>query len=360
MDSTQTHSSDNVTFNIVIKNVCQDRYTPADGPKDITQNFYNYLPLDKFSADTYTTYNMVGMPLQSITLRSGMVYTAPDGKRLILEVGCNTIIYLLISPGNTLKNHHFFIESQKEFVFDVTTGVVAHAVSRAAEPMVTVGKYEMSFMLGIFSTVSIGVWLTITGVDLTFSAMKQHHKMQEFKKLTSVLLIELDNIKKYAPTLHKKLMQLLIAERDKLAMKTAERLPATIAHDKMAQAKTAGILYGKYFMSPKILTVWGALITVLIRIGLESATNSPKAAIYAIDNRYNPIIRDFANTDWTNIKEQKAAILKLVPILKEDKLSISVLELEQIVIEVRAHPRELEKSLIHIVNAIKTFRQSIR
>ena len=343
-----------------IRRVCEDRFTPVDGTKDITQTFYSYLPFDDFNTETYVALNMVGMNLGDIEIRSRTVYPSYDGKRLVLEVGCNTVIFIQISPNNKAIHHHLFIESHKDFLMDITTRAVAARVSHVAQPMVTIGRYEMFFILGMLSTVSIAMWLMITGSDITVTAVSLRHKTHEFGKLAKSLLKEMANIKKYAPTLHKKLMQLIIAERNKLALHTAEKLPKTIATDEKAQAKTAGILYGKSVLSPKLLNVWGALLTVLIQVGIKSVTDSPAAARKAIDERYAPIIRGFANTDWRNINERKLAVARLVKIMKEDKLSITKEEAEQIVKEILAHPKKLESSLINIVGAIKTYQAHVR
>jgi len=342
-----------------IKRVCQDRFTPPAGPKNITHSIGRYLPLEQLNIETYTAFNMVGWKLGSVTVKSRVVYPAFDGKRLVVEVGCNTIIYLQISPTKKNIHHRFFLQKHKDFLFDITTRAVAAKVSRAAEPIVTIAKYEMYFLMGIFSTVSIPMWLIITGTDVTVSLVGLKHKGKAFRKLAKSILNELENIRQYAPTLHVKMMQIIRAEKNRTIVDTRKELPKKVITDKKAQAQTAGILYGKYAMAANPLTVWSALLTILIQAGVKSVSNIPNTYLTVLDKRYASKVRSLTNTNWYDLRERKQAISKIVDLLKNAKVPISASELEKIVKEVQQNPQNLQNSFINIMNAYKEFKRVI-
>jgi len=342
-----------------IRRVCHDRFTPPEGPKDITLNLARYLPFEQLNTETYVAMNMVGWKLGNVMIKSRTVYPSYDGKRLVMEVGCNTIIYLQISPGRGAIHHRFFLQSHKEFLMDITTRAVAAHVSRAAEPIVTIAKYEMYFLMGMFSTLGLAAWIAVTGSDITVTAINLRSKGKAFGELTKVLLQELENIKKYAPTLHKKLLELIAAEKENTVNKTIKEIPKAVVTDEKAQAQLAGILYGKHVFSPKALSVWGAVITVLIQAGVKSATNVPDAYLEVIDKRYASVFRGFTNTNWYDVQERQQAVIKMVALFKEAKIPISAQEMGKIILEVQAHPKELQASLINITKAFKAFKMKV-
>lgn len=339
-----------------IKRICNDRFKPAAGPKDITMSIRRYLPLGQINIETYKAFNLIGWELGSVTIKSRTVYPAYDGKRLVLEVGCSTIIYLQISPGNKKVNHRFFLQSHKDFLFDITTRAVAANVVKATRPIVTIAKYEMYFIMGLFSTVSVPMWLMITGSDLTVSIIGLRSKEKSFSKLAKTLLKELQVIKGYAPTLHAKLMLIIKAEHNRLITDTWKELPNQVVTDEKAQAQTAGILYGKYAMSVKPLTVWGAVLTVLIQAGVKSTTNIPDAYLASVDQRYAERVRKLTNINWYDIKERAEGVKQLVKLLNEAKVPVTTVEVSRIIKEVQTNPKRLQESFINILKAYKTFR----
>jgi hypothetical protein len=302
---------------------------------------------------------MFGGKLGTVILKSGNVFNSFDGKRVILEIGCNTVIYLLINQKNKKSHHRFFIQKSEEFLFDVFTRTLADQVSKAAGPAITIAKYEMYFMMGLFSTVSVPMWLIIAGSDITHTLSVVKHKEQAFSKLAKVILEEMNNISRYAPTLHMKLMQLVKAERDKTIANTWQELPKAVVTDEKTQAQTAGILYGKYAVSPKSLNVWGALLTVLLQATIKSASNLPDAYLSVIDKRYADKVRALTNTNWYDMRERKQAVMRIASMLKESGVQISPGEIEKIILEVQKHPDKLQKSVVNMMNAYKEFRRTI-
>jgi hypothetical protein len=342
-----------------IKRVCQDRLAPRAGAKDITANLGSYIPLDQLNHETYSGFNMLGWELGTVTIKARNVYPSYDGKRLVIEVGCNTIIYLQISPNNKSINNRVFLQTHKEFLFDITTRAVAAKVSRAAQPVATIAKYEMYFIMGIFSTVSVPMWLIISGSDLTVTLALLKHKERAFGKLAKTILAELENIQGYAPTLHKEIMRLITSENDKLISGTWKQLPKKVITDEKAQAQTAGILYGKYAVSPKSLSAWGALFTVLIQVSVKSAANLPGSYLASLDQRYASKIRAFTNTNWYDITDRKRAVIQIVNMMKDAKIDISTTDMEKILLEAQKNPNKLQNSFIHIMDAYKEFKREI-
>lgn len=342
-----------------VKRVCQDRFKPPAGPKDITLSVGKYIPFDQINFETYTGYNMTGWKLGSVTVKSRNVYPDAIGKRLVMEVGCNTVIYLQISPNNKRTHHRFYLQTHEGFVFDITTGAVAAKVSRAAEPIVTIAKYEMYFLMGMFSTVSVPMWIMITGTDVTLTLAGMKHKEKSFSKLGRTITGEMENIKKYAPTLHLKIMELISSENERLMSGMWKSLPKEVVTDEKAQAQTAGILYGKYTVSPGSVNAWGAILTVLIQAGVKSVSNLPDAYIGSLDARYASKLRALSNTNWYDIAERKRAVIQIVELLKEAKIKMTVAELEKIITEVQKNPDKLQQSFINILDAYKEFKREV-
>ena len=140
---------------------------------------------------------------------------------------------------------------------------------------------------------------------------------------------------------------------------TAKQLPNAVISDEKAVAQTAGILYGKHALSPKSLTVWGAVSTVLVQATIKSAVNIPDAAKEAFDKRYLADIKDFANTNWYDIDEKKQATQRLGSLLNNAKVPITTAEIKNIIDEVQSHPTELRESLVNIARSIMTLQSSV-
>ena len=151
-------------------------------------------------------------------------------------------------------------------------------------------------------------------------------------------------------------MQIVQAENDRLVSDTWKTLPREVITDEKAQAQTSGILYGKYVMGASPLTVWGAVLTVLLQAGVKSATNLPDAYLSSIDQRYAAKVRALTNTNWYDLNERADGVRELVKLLNEAKVPISPQEMNLIIKEIQAHPRQLQASFINILNAYKTFR----
>lgn len=337
---------------------CQPRQSPAAGSRDITDILSSYLPWDGEYSTSWEGRNMYGMRIHNERLESGKVYEAYDGKRLIFEVGCFTTIYLQINPF-AATHHKFFIQASDGFFFDITGRVIATQVFEKTAAVITVAKYEMYFMMGLFSTVSVPMWLAVTGTDITVTFATHKAKLVAFKELSHTITTEMEKIQHLAPTLHKKLTEFISNEKINNAKQAAKNLPQKIITDEKAQAQVAGILYGKYALSASSLTVWTALSTVLTQAIVKAATNSTGAYAEAIDQRYSGVIRDFRNVNWENPTEVRLVSQKLVALFIESKVPFTVNEAETIFREVKAHPKELEKSVTTLFDAFTKFKTKI-
>ncbi|KPJ94011.1 MAG: hypothetical protein AMJ53_06135 [Gammaproteobacteria bacterium SG8_11] len=341
---------------------CQDRFVPPAGAKDITFQIDKYRPFDQYHSETFAALNAFGAVLDkdAHTINSSTVYQSIDGKRLVVEVGCNTVIYIQISPGNTATHHRFFIQSHQQFLEDINTKLLAAEIVKSTGPMVTLVKYEMYFLLGMFSTVSVPMWLAVTGSDVTVLLVDNKVKMDAFKKLANDLLAELENIKQYAPTLHKKLLEFMDSEKQGNWSRFGKQLPKTIISDEKVQGQVAGILYGKYALSAKAFNAWLAVSTVLVQGAVKSVTKSVDAYNTVINDRYSPIVKSLANADWNNPVEVQKASSQLVTIMKEAGVQITQQEAAQILIEVNNHPKELQRSLLNIQKSFTEFQRTVR
>ena len=349
------HQAGNTPTNNVNPFACEPRKSPAAGPKDISLLLFRYIPLDKEFSTTWVGKNVFHMTVYKEKLESGRIYKDYDnGRRLNIEVGCDTIIYLYIHPGSRL-HHKFLIQATSEFFDDTQFRAMAADVVRKTMGVKTIAKYEMYFLLGLFSTVSIGLWLAITGSDVTVSVLSNKRKVDNFKELAKAFLKELNNIGKYAPTLHDKIVAFISNELMTTAKQTGKNLPGHVINDEKTQSQVAGILYGKYAMSAASFNVWAALGTVLTQAVIKTATNVPSTYIETVDKRYVSIIRDLRNVDYENPYELQLAGQKLAKIFQESKVPVSSQEAKQILIEVKSHPKELEKSIVNIYEAIHDF-----
>lgn len=159
--------------------------------------------------------------------------------------------------------------------------------------MVTIIKFEMYFIMGIVSTMSVPLLLLTLGADGIYEGSLAKVKYDAFKKPVNTLANESKNIKSVAPTLHKKLMEFLQSERGKNfnLTETIGNLPETIIKDEKVQAQVTGIMYGKYTVAPKAFSAKVLLIALLFQVASKSITKSPDSFLAPIDKRYRPLCR---------------------------------------------------------------------
>ena len=92
--------------------VCADRVSPGDEPKDITNQKDLYLPFDVKNKAVHLRNNPFGAVIYRNQVAAGNIYQAFDGKRLVLEAGCSTVIYIHINTSQPARHHRLFIQSE--------------------------------------------------------------------------------------------------------------------------------------------------------------------------------------------------------------------------------------------------------
>ncbi len=340
--------------------VCEKRKSNTqDQPKDITLSLGNFLPFDDLNTQTLNVSNMLGMKLPKFTLRSGQVYNAFDGKRLIYEVGCNTVIYTLINAKGG-ESFRFFLQPLDGFVFDSTSRSIAAKVVNATAPIKTLVKYEMYFLLGLISTASTATLILVIGTDITVSGIIAKSKMDAAKKFTEDLLAEKKAIAEYAPVLHLKIEEFFLSQT-KVKWKTfGSQLPKTIIKDEKTQAQLAGVLAGKAAISPKAFNVWTAVFAILSTAVIKSVTKSPEAYLNTIDQKYRPILDDLRSVDFDNISAGSKAVAKFRTLIEESGVKISNEEALAIIKEVSTNSVKLETSLKNVHKSFNEFYRSVK
>lgn len=335
---------------------CETRSPLNQMPINITINLPTYFPLDRNYSYTAQGSSFIGMQTEKIRLESGKLYKSVNGKRLVFEVGCKSVIYLLISPGNN-AHHNFFIQGRDGFLFDITTRVVAADVAQKTRHVETIVKYEMYFLMGLFSTVSAPAWLVVTASNATYTVAVNKAKVSAANNVVQALIAESDTIKKFAPTFHEKLWEFFESEVDGNWNRYLKQLPPTVAKDEQVQGQLAGILFGKATVSPKSLTFWGAILAVLTQATIKSVTKSGDAYMKVVNQRYGSLINALKSNNWRNPSQSQAAAQKLIGLYKESGVKITLQEGQLIIKEIMSNATQIEQSLRRIVGAINEYNK---
>jgi len=336
--------------------VCENRDSYEHSPRDITFSIYSYLPFQQTFASYKERKNLFGWTIYRRNLESGMVFPSFDGRRVVFEVGCKTIIYLLIHPNRQHASHHrFFIQSINGFVYDITEKLMAAEVVRKTTPMVTLVKYEMYFFMGMFSALSLPMWLAVTGSDLLYTASAAKAKHTAARQLAKVILFESNDIKVYAPTLHRKLELFLEFEKKVKWSKLGKQLPETIIKDDKTQGMVAGILFGKATIAHGAFNAWTVLYTILMQAATKPFTKAIDAYADVISNRYGPIINNLSTLNYNDSNAVKQAAQQLAKIMQESGVEITAAEAEKIIGEIRSNPEKLYLSLQNIQKSLAEF-----
>jgi hypothetical protein len=343
-------------------NGCRSRHSTGYEPKEITLTINQYLPFEENSGSSYSGLNLMGANTGTVTIKSGNVYSAIDGNRLVYEVGCNTIIFLLNNPKNPTKHLKYYIQHEKGFLWDAFTRNMAAQVDKATAPMVTIAKYEMYFILGALSTMSGAMAAMVFISDGVFEGSKAIVGYDAFKNLAKELTIESNKIQNAAPTLHGKLMEFMANEKENNfnAKETAKNLPKTIITDEKVQAQVAGILYGKFAFAKAAFTAKVLLITLLIQIAIKSFTKTPDSFLSPIDKRYVPLLETFKSIDWRDPNGARQAGLQFSKAMKEAGVDITPQEAEKIFNEIKQNPDQLEESLKNINKSFDKFLKRVK
>lgn len=269
---------------------CADRVSPGDDPKDITAIKELYLPLDVSYKATHVRANPFGAVIYRNNVAAGNVFQSYDGKRLVLEVGCNTVIYILINPRLAGPHHRLFIQSDAGFSADTTIRRDAAEIVKNTRHVETVVKYEMYFIMGAMSTLSLSAWLAVTGSDVTVLYSKKRVVSDAAKVLAQSVLKDLAEMKSYAPMLHAKIWELIALEANVIGKKSVVEAPSNALKSEKVQAQVAGVIFGKWSMpNSGTFNAWSLIATLFGQAAIKSSLAYPETFMKVVDHRY---------TDW--------------------------------------------------------------
>lgn len=337
---------------------CADRVSPGDEPKDITAVKELYIPFDTTNKATHLRKNPFGTVIYKSQASAGKVYKAFDGKRLVVEVGCSTVIYIHINASQPKKHHRLFIQSERAFSGDTTIRRDAATIAHNTRHVETIVKYEMFFILGVLSTASLASWLAVTGSDVTYLYASKKVVGDAAKKLSSALMRELDEIEKYAPTLHAKIWALIIAEGSQNASNAVKMLPKTIVNDEKVQAQVAGVIFGKWAIpNGNPFNLWTIISTLLTQAAVKSVTKYGDAYLKAIDVRYKPTVEAMRQVDPMQPATLQKPASHLITLMRESGVNVSLTEANNILKEVANNKAKAYQNLSNIVKAITEFQQ---
>ncbi|SDU29888.1 hypothetical protein [Halopseudomonas salegens] len=338
--------------------ICQERPTHHTSPRDVTNSLSQYLPFDTANSQRFDALNFLGITLHNIHLKAGDVYVLERRKRIIYEVGCSTIIFMHIDTSSPY-NYHFFVQPTQSFLWDVTTGDLAERVVNTAGPMVTLVKYEMYFILGLLSTISIPALLLVVGADFTLTSLSAREKFRASKNLAKAISDEDQGMSRNFPVLREKLREFVISEANQNVERTINALPRTIATDEQTQGTLAGTLFGKATVAPNAFTGWTALLTVLTTAAVKSVTLSPQTYGVELDRRFTPVVDRLINIDWDNPSEVRDVALEVVAMFEDSHVEITQQEAVQIMSEILRNPRAALETLKNLEGAFKAFNREM-
>lgn len=340
---------------------CADRVSPGDDPRDISTIKEKYLPFDSAHSATFLRKNPFGVTIYRNETKAGNVYTAYDGKRLVLEVGCNTVVYIHINPSMPSKHHRLFIQSDAGFSADTTIRKDAAIIAYNTRHVETIVKAEMYFLMGMISTLSIPALIAVTGADITVTYARNRGKAESSGDLAKNLLAELEKMKKYAPTLHAKVWELIYAELENNVPRTAKRIPEDVVTDPKVQAQVSGILFGKWaFNASKGFTLWTVISTLLTQAAIKGSLQAPMSYMAALEGQYKPLLEEMKTVDAKNPATMERPARTLVRLMKESGVEISAAEAKAILREIQSHPQQSAQSLSNITKAIEKFQRTMK
>jgi hypothetical protein len=339
---------------------CADRSSPGNEPRDITAYKELYLPFDTSLKATHLRKNPFGAVIYRNVVKAGTVYRSFDGKRLVLEVGCDTIIYIHINASQPQCHHRLFIQSESAFSEDTTIRRDAADIVKNTRHVETIVKFETYFLIGVLSTTSISAWLMVTGADVTYLYASKKATSDASRQLANNLLAELAEIGTYAPTLHNNIWALIIAEGKNNAALAGKQLPATIVEDEKVQAQVAGIIFGKWAMpNGNPFSAWTLISVLLSQAAVKSVTKYGDAYLKALNQRYKPIVDEMRSVNPMQPATLQKPALSLIKLMQESGVTVTYEESVKILLEVSRNKEKSYKNLVAITKAIDEFQRLV-
>ncbi|WP_431689403.1 hypothetical protein [Hahella sp. NBU794] len=336
---------------------CNDKLSPVDEKIDITLMIQNFLPLDSTFSTGISWRNSFAKG--TIYFKSGELWPSYDGERLILEIGCTTIIFLQSAPDNKKIHNRIFIQNISNFANDITNKRVYKRVHELTSPLKTIVKYEMNIMMGFISTAGIGAFLAVIGSSSIYGIAENQNIIFAYYELAKAITKETDLMISYAPTTRIVLLNFMVNERSLILKRTISETPGAVVKDEAVRGKVVGILYGKYINQPKTFTMMGIVLTILTQGIINSFLQSPKALKIAIDKKYMGLISELKSLNMANPSDKKAAAQKVVKLFLEAGINIDERDAFTMLNELISHPSEFYSSFERLTTAFKEFKHRV-
>lgn len=321
---------------------CADRYNPGESPVDVTELKNHYLPFDTKNKKTHIRENLFKVELLRYNIESGQLVNSYDGKRLILEVGCSTILYIHVQPSSP-RHHRLFIQSEKAFSNDITSRLVAKLVVDKTAPIKKIVKYELYFLMGMISIMSVPAWLIVTGSDLTHTYYAHKGTVKRIDNLIKTIWFELSKMKNYAPILRSKILYIIVFELKTGGYQGLKSLPTDLSNDIKFKAMLSGMLFGKWTMRhANGFNMWTIVSTILIQAATKSITNYPNSFASAVQQSdLIELLGIFSRLDLKNSQSVSFASERLHSYLSISGIDITRLEVLHIMNEIKNNPLKL-------------------
>lgn len=301
--------------------------------------------------------SIFGAPIYRINIAPGAIFHAHDSKRLVIEVGCKTVIYIHIEPHNPQKHHRIFIQSDEAFNFDITLRRDAAEIARNTRNVERLITFEIYFILGALSTLGWGMWLAVTGADVTYLVANKRTQANASKELSQKIISELSEMRTYAPTLTRKILELVTSELITNGQETFIGMPESLINNEQALGQIAGVIFGQWAGNPSAFTVWALFTTVILRGTSIAATNYPSEFIRNAEEKYSSLIDKVQNADPSKPLTMAPAINALIKLANESGVRINEQEARLIIEEVSRNPLRTKRNLSNIGQALNEFKR---
>jgi len=349
------------TYKGPIKNTgsptCRDRGTASHQAKRI-----QYVPPFDYNPKKTETFVRMKAKNKPFELRSGSTYQSHNGKRLVLEVGCSTILFVKIA-GKNFDGYH--IQSHEGFLYDIQWRALAKAtttrINRDAKIWYERWKLGIWYAINVYSGTSWVAFfrtLSFTGPIAIDKFITSYSAVAE---LNNTVIREMNDIKNHSPVLHKKLDELISSELSQFPNRSFKAIPDAVKESDVAMVAYAGAITAKFWNLIKkrqfTKTSISLFLTQLaVATALPFVTYSPLGISKAIDQRYQPMIDSLSAKNLKTAKGGQTAKQTILEFFKTAGITISKQEEEAIMKEIAANPTKLSQNLLNFDKALKNFK----
>lgn len=276
----------------------------------------NYYPLKTSSSIK------VGAALTSLTLKSGEIYPTTMGKRVIIEVTKDRVIF--VEQLNTQKSPAFYIQTPHGFHLNWLDVIRRDAANKTAGAVI-LAEWEVQFLVGVVAGGSWKGLAAVIGVDILEESMtqKKTRATKEAVRVLQILLAFRKDLRAVAPTLTNVISDLMWMT---LLRGQQQFLVSEMAKDPKVAARAAGTIaaqLGKQAMDQR-LTVTSFIWTILSQVGIKATLTVPAALSKTVEK--------LSTSDSASIVTNIENALKTVDVI------LSPAEKAEIIKEIEANP----------------------